>query len=212
MFDPPIFIVCRDRVTPLKKLVSWLEQAGHQRITLVDNDSDWQPLLDYLEASPHKVIRFKQNHGAHVVWEQGLTSTEHYVVTDPDCVPIDECPKDAVGYLKHLLDRWPNFQKVGLGLYTADVPEHCPYLGHERMLVRQELEPGIYESAIDTTFALYRPGAQFDTRALRTGFPFQVRHLSPSWYCDDSLTVEDWHYVSRSRTDSHGSTWARKTA
>ena len=56
-FDPPILINVRDRVTPLRKLVSWLELAGHERITLLDNDSTYPELLTYLDASPHEVIR-----------------------------------------------------------------------------------------------------------------------------------------------------------
>ena len=37
-FGPPIIINCRDRVTPLRKLVEWLERANHQTIVLLDND------------------------------------------------------------------------------------------------------------------------------------------------------------------------------
>ena len=57
----PIFINCRDRVTPLRDLVAWLERAGHQRIILVDNDSTYEPLLEFYEQSPHEVVRLGQN-------------------------------------------------------------------------------------------------------------------------------------------------------
>ena len=55
-FDPPIVICSRDRVWCLRRLVDWLERAGHERIVIVDNASTYEPLLDYLDGSPHQVV------------------------------------------------------------------------------------------------------------------------------------------------------------
>lgn len=44
-----MFVLCRDRVEPLRELVDWLELAGLERIVLIDNDSAYEPLLAYLE-------------------------------------------------------------------------------------------------------------------------------------------------------------------
>ena len=43
----PVFIICRDMVTPLGDLVAWLERNGHQRLILVDNASTYPPLVEY---------------------------------------------------------------------------------------------------------------------------------------------------------------------
>src|SRR5205085_2892488 len=43
----PVFINCRERVTSLAALVSWLERAGCDEIYLLDNDSVYEPLLEY---------------------------------------------------------------------------------------------------------------------------------------------------------------------
>ena len=43
----PVYIICRDRVTPLKELVSWLEKTGEADIHLIDNDSTYPQLLEY---------------------------------------------------------------------------------------------------------------------------------------------------------------------
>ena len=92
----PIFIICRDRLTPLAALVQWLERTGCECIYLLDNDSAWPPLLEYYERSPHSVIRLGVNAGHLAPWELGIVERyarhERYVVTDPDVVPDDSCP------------------------------------------------------------------------------------------------------------------------
>ncbi|HVS43718.1 MAG TPA: glycosyltransferase family 2 protein, partial [Candidatus Dormibacteraeota bacterium] len=84
--DHPVFITCRDRVTALRALVRWLEGAGCTRIHLVDNQSTYPPLLDYYAATPHTVIRLRDNLGHRAAWESGAVrehaAGEHYVVTD----------------------------------------------------------------------------------------------------------------------------------
>lgn len=225
----PIFIICRDRVRALRELVFWLEEAGHERIVLIDNASTYPPLLQYLSETGHNVVRLEQNWGAHVMWERApippeltfddfrnrarftdVVLREPYVVTDPDCVPTEACPMDLVDHLNEILEAHRSYDKVGPGFYLDDIPPHCPYLGHERLLQSNEIAPGLYDSAIDTTFALYRPGWPFGRRAIRTGYPYQVRHLCPSYYLTPP-DEEDRYYHEHARKDPSGSTWVRKT-
>ena len=104
-FNPPIFICSRDRVSCLRRLVDWLEQAGHERIVIVDNASTYEPLLDYLDGSPHQVVRLAENHGKRALWRAGLAPSDWFVYTDPDILPMDDCPLDAVEQLRSALDR-----------------------------------------------------------------------------------------------------------
>ena len=60
----PVFINCRDRLTPLAQLVDWLERAGQEEIYLIDNDSAYEPLLAWYERTPHAVIRLDERVGA----------------------------------------------------------------------------------------------------------------------------------------------------
>jgi hypothetical protein len=218
-FDPLIVINCFNRLSPLWLLVNWLEHAGHENIVLLDNASTFEPLLAYYEITPHTVVRLKENLGCRALWKADLApAKEWFVLTDPDVVPVDDCPQDVLAHFKNLLDRHPTYQKAGFGLYLDDVPAHCPHLGHERALMSREIEPGVFESAIDTTFALYRPGATFDYRALRTGMPYMARHLSPAWYGGE-LTDEDRFYLRESKEavrlglpEYEGSSWARRAA
>ncbi len=213
----PVVINCRDRVSPLKKLVTWLEARGYQRIILVDNASTYPPLLRYLERTQHYVVRLDRNVGHLAPWESGVIDThigpdEYYVETDGDVVPESSCPSDVLPLLRQLLDRFPEHCKVGLGLRIDNLP---PWFGHRREVVRWERQfwhtvvpgdvgawPPLYEAPVDTTFAMYRPSAvPLLDKAIRTGFPYVARHLP--WYVNNWLPAgrEDRYFRARARRD-----------
>ena len=212
MTDVPIFINSRDRVSCLRELVAWLERAGHERIIILDNASTYEPLLDYLSASPHDVIWCDYNCGSRALWECGCAPTrESFVYTDPDVVPLDTCPLDAVAHLGELLDRFPDFPKAALGLYVDDIPPALDGIVRwERSLVAEGrwLAPGVYGSLADTTFALYRAGAPFGYHALRTGAPYQARHLG--WYAEANPSEEDRYYLAHAKGGPEASSWAAR--
>jgi hypothetical protein len=206
--DVPIFIICRDRVTPLRDLVSWLERAGHESIIMIDNASTYEPLLEYYEQTPHSVVRLTENLGPYdSVWGGGLIAEwardRSYVVTDSDVVPDDACPPDAVAYLQWVLDRFPTYRKSGLGLRLDDVPEHyalAPMVREwEARFWLRRIQKGLFRAPIDTTFALYRPHSGFELEpAIRTGGPYLARHTP--WYSNlDALTEEDTYYRAHAR-------------
>ena len=208
----PVYINCRDRVTPLKQMVEWLEKAGHERIVLIDNASSYEPLLDFYESTPHQVVRLRTNAGSRAIWDAELApSNEWYVYSDPDIVPVDDCPLDLIAHLREWLERRPDFPKAGPGLYLEDLPKDFPHWGWETgpQIRGPILGQGAYASLIDTTFALYRPGARFAYEGIRMDFPYEARHISPSWYCDVPLSAEDRYYLEHARTDPClGSSWA----
>jgi hypothetical protein len=219
MTDLPVFINARDRVTDLRTLVAWFERAGHQRITILDNDSTYEPLLEFYEQTPHEVIRLGENCGSQALWRSRviLPPGEWFVLSDPDVIPLDDCPLDAVWVLKETLMRYScqltavfaKAQKAALGLFLDDVPEDMPSLAHERALVAPHtlVEPGVHWSLVDTTFAVYRPGARFSYDGLRMGHPYQARHTS--WYVRE-LGVEDRYYLDRARPGELFSSWATR--
>src|SRR4051794_28514161 len=157
----PIFITCRDRLAPLEALVGWLERSGYERIYLVDNASTFPPLLEYFERSPHQVVHLPTNVGHLAPWSAGLVereaSGEWYVVTDPDVVPIEECPPDAVPHFKSVLERYPEYVKSGFALKIDDLPacyQHAAAArAWESQFWRRRFGGNLYHSPIDTTFA-----------------------------------------------------------
>lgn len=207
----PVFINCRDRVTDLKKLVAWLERAGHDRITLLDNGSTWEPLLEWYDEQPHEVVQFGCNYGPQALWRADMVPDEWFVYTDPDVLPVDECPFDAADRLKGLLERHCYFCKAGLGLYLNDVPATMPSLAWERgtTIRGMRLEAGAYSSMVDTTFAVYRPNARFALDAIRTEWPYEARHTT--WYANvprDELDDETRYYLEHVAAGPLGSSWA----
>jgi hypothetical protein len=207
----PIIINCRDRVTDLSALVDWLELAGHQRIVLLDNDSTWEPLLDYYARTPHEVVRIGANLGHLALWESGRVPDEWFVYTDPDIIPAETCPPDLVMHLYAAMLGWTGRVKAGPGLKIDDIPAHNltwdvsdaaerGYWAPER-----EVAMGLFDAAIDTSFALYRPNSRFALApALRCGKPYVARHMS--WYADTlNPTEEERYYIAHA---SGSSTWA----
>src|SRR5690606_36100157 len=106
----PVFIICRDRVSALTQLIGWLESVGLKNIYLIDNDSTYPDLVNYLNISPYQVIFTRKNVGHTVAWTEGLRKTlcygEYYIVSDPDVIPDESCPDDALVYLYDLHKRY----------------------------------------------------------------------------------------------------------
>jgi hypothetical protein len=208
----PVFITCRDRLTPLVSLVDWLERAGVQRICLVDNASTYEPLLDWYEKCPHLVIRLEDNLGQLSPWLSDAVNThargEAYVVTDPDVLPDDRAPLDAIDHFRRVLDEYPDIRKVGFGLRIDDLPRRYRFRRQVQAWESQFwLDPlagassVLYPAPIDTTFALYREHTPATMGpALRTGWPYVARHLP--WYSSTRHPdEEDRYYSAHARPD-----------
>ena len=205
----PVILICHNLLSDLARLVTWLETAGHQRIVLLDNASTYPPLLAYLAATPHEVVRLTENLGHVAPWQSGLAGRigQHrpFAVSDPDVLPEPGCPLDAVLHFQRLLLDYPAFDKAGFGLRIDDLPDHFPH----RELVRsweapywqQQLAPGVFAAHIDTTFAVCRPGTGYKvTEAIRTGHPHLARHLP--WYRDPRRPdAETAYYFAKRRAD-----------
>lgn len=197
----PVFINCRDRLTPLTALVDWLERAGIEEIYFLDNESAYGPLLEYYEQTPHTVLRLDQNYGKFALWTApgvlDRAGDRPFVYTDPDVVPVPECPTDAIDRFAELLRAYPGVNKVGFGLRIDDLPDHYFHkdavIAWERVFWEWPVERGAYYAPIDTTFALHRPHGSRAREAIRTGPPYVARH--DSWYLDfNNLSEEERFY------------------
>lgn len=209
-----VFIICRDRVDALKKLIRWLESNNLRRIVLIDNDSVYPPLLEYLAKTPYQVIRLYRNVGHTSPWSLGIVRSlvpeDFYIISDPDVIPIQDCPDDVLQHFLHIHKQFFAYQKVGFGLRIDDLPNHYPLkesvIEWESQFWFNELHKGLYEAGIDTTFAMYKPYTYTYTLhpSIRTGFPYVARHLP--WYANPkSITEEEAHY--RYRADHNVSSW-----
>ena len=214
----PVFINNFNRLTCLSKMIISLEKAGIRNIHIIDNASTYPPLLEYYKQCPYEVIYLKENMGYLSFWKTDLYKkygNSYYVYTDPDLVLDDDCPYDFLDYFFKILRKHPTRSKVGFGLRINDIPECNPLkndiVKHESQFWEEEIEPGLYDAMIDTTFALYRPfcnGGEYRRMyAIRTGYPYIMRHLP--WYIDfNILTDEDKYYIGSNLRETH---WTRAT-
>ena len=216
--DTPIFIICRDKLSCLLEQLDWLYQNNLNRIYLIDNQSTYPPLLDFFLKTHHRVIKLGANVGCGAPWSRNIVQTispnSFYVVTDPDVVPVSECPNDVISHFYDLLQKYPQYNKTGFSLKIDDIPEtyqfHKEVVKWESKFYQTELESGVFEANIDTTFALYRPGSQREVgrKCIRTGFPYQARHLP--WYMNSAeLTEEEAYYREHSGASHNHGTWGK---
>ena len=209
----PIFINCFNRLTQLRSLVDWLLQAGQRRIVLLDNMSTYPPLLQYYQELDSElrvtVVKLPLNYGHMALWESGILDrlgwAQQYVYTDPDVLPVGDCPHDFVSYFSNILNQYPAIIKAGFGLIIDDIPDCYRFknevLTWEKQFYDFPIAPNLYFAPVDTTFALYRgcyhisDRQMFETakrNAIRTGAPYLARHLD--WYMDSDHPSEEQMY------------------
>lgn len=212
--DIPIYINNRNRVTFLKQLIASLETKGYRNIVVIDNNSDYPPLLEYYQHTPYRVIRAGQNLGflaLEKLEEYKQLRKQFFVYTDADVLPVEECPDNFLEVFREILIKDPSVQKVGFSLKTDDLPAHFEdkdkVIAWEAQFRTRQSALG-YEAPIDTTFALHRPYAQignrYNLRMIRTSHPYEARHLP--WYNNSSkLSEEEKYYISRVEIGTHWS-------
>ncbi len=210
--DIPVVINNCNRVTYLRQLVDWLERVGCRRIIILDNDSTYAPLLQYYKETPHEVVLLGANLGHLALWRSPVFARVRdgfFIYTDPDLVPDDACPDDAIAVLLDTLLKDPEIQKIGLGLRLDDLPDHYDKRDDvviwERQFWSNPYNKDFFVARVDTTLALYRPRVRryrFQP-SLRSGPPYLLRHLP--WYENSaSLTEEQQYYYDNIRPSS---TW-----
>lgn len=215
--DIPIIINNYNRLEYLQKLISSLKSRGYNNIHILDNNSSYPPLLQFYKNTDVHVIYLDKNWGFRSIWESGIVKkfwNSYYVYTDSDMELSPECPDDFMNHFLGVLERYPNCFKVGFGIKIDDLPDCFRHkeqvIDHETQFWVNEIEPGLYNASIDTTFALYRPYTGTSTNSkkmnIRTGFPYLIHHLP--WYINsDNLSEEDLYYINSISRSTH---WSEK--
>ena len=218
-FSIPIYIISFNRLEYVSQMLNWLEAYGYKNIIIIDNNSNYQPLLDFYKTCGHKVIYMKKNYGHTVFFDSPRFFFSRlfsfFVLTDPDLAPIEDCPNDFVEQFMRVMADYPEYQKVGFSIKIDDLPTiHRGEISWESQFWKYSLEfpehpYKIYHAGIDTTFALNSPAIYTlklinIENSIRTGIPYQSRHLP--WYVT-ALDDEDVNYVNSVRTDI--SSWSR---
>ncbi|MDO1501082.1 glycosyltransferase [Winogradskyella maritima] len=210
----PIIIISFNQFSSLKKLIDFLIANGYKNIIVIDNGSSYPPLIEYFQQLDHRVVlhRLNENMGHLCFWKNEAIfktySKGYYVVTDPDVVPVFECPNDFLNTFRKMLDKAYDRTKVGFSLKIDDIPVANPnrdkIIKWERGLYSKKINEHAQKAPIDTTFALYRPGYKYRlkdfTKAWRTNFPLQARHCG--WYIDINNLTEEQIYYQKTANES----------
>ena len=212
--DVPVIINSFNRLASLTHLVEWLRAAGHRNLIVIDNASCYPPLLRYLDRIERdaavRVVRLGGNVGHLALWQCNLLADlridSEFVYTDPDVVPDAACPHDLVGRLQRVLRDEPGLCKAGPALRLDDIPASFMHRAQARdwetKFWMRPAAPGLFIAQIDTTFALYRPGAGHgrDNDSARLGWPYVASHRG--WFVDSGApSEEDVHYARVARRD-----------
>lgn len=216
----PIIITSFNQLEYLTRLIDFLLSKGFLNIVIIDNNSTYEPLLQYFGHIESKVTihRLKKNYGHLVFWKRVDLFVKYgngyYVVTDPDIVPLESCPDDFLLNFHSILLKNKKRMKVGFGLKIDDIPLTNPnrekVVQWESKFWKNKISKGIFDADIDTTFALYKPfyhrkNKKFKT-ALRTDYPYVALH--GGWYVDlDNLSEEQIFYFN---TANDSSSWKIK--
>jgi hypothetical protein len=197
----PIFIVNFNRFQPLKNLVESLLKRNYNNIAILDNHSEYPPLLDWYSKCPVAVVRLERNVHSGVLnllqEFKPITTTGLYVYSDGDVLPVDEAPDDFIDHMVEIVKEY-NIPKLGLSLKIDDLPDHYKYknevIAHETQFSQgpyiDTKHCRIYKAAVDTTFAVCAtPDCGLNMNAYRTGWPYAARHIP--WYYDSNNLPED---------------------
>jgi len=209
----PVIIIVRDRLSSLLQLLEWLDEVGQHQVWLCDNASTYEPMVKFLANTTHHVVFNGRNLGHRAPWLSGLAAElgmdRPFVVTDPDVIPSETCPSDALDYFADTLLAHPELDKVGFSLRIDDLPAHFAHrdsvVAWERQFWTNQFKPGFCFAPIDTTFALYRAGLGHQNgRSVRALAPYDARHMP--WY-ENTLAPSDEHRYYVTHADRLISNW-----
>lgn len=206
----PVIINNFNRISYLRDLLSWLDKVNMRNIIILDNNSTFPPLQAFYDQTHYRVIRLPDNLGSEALWKYphlfNALKKDYYIYTDPDVLPVDECPHDFIElFYETLREKWW-VEKIGFSLKIDDLPPHNPQKpkiqAWEADFWKNPISNKFYKASIDTTFALYSPWTQggWWTSAIRSAPPYVARHLP--WYIDPQhISEEEAHYKKMALTD-----------
>lgn len=203
----PVIINNRNRLTHLKSLINWLQKINC-RIIVLDNDSTYEPLIEYYSniSNDVEICFLRQNLGHQALYNWKLHqkfNEKFFIYTDSDVVPTDLCPLNVLHYLVENKSKYSNYHKIGLSLKTDDIPDQYQ---HKKLVLKWENDfkkkdlNDFYICPVDTTFAIYETKSLVSEKhilspCLRTKIPYEARHMP--WYNDtNKLNDEEMYYIS----------------
>jgi hypothetical protein len=204
----PVIINNRNLFTWVVEMVNKIKTyEGVGEIIIIDNGSDYPPLLEWYDTNPCTIHR-AENIGHTAPWQilGDVITNNDYVITDADMGLLDT-PSDTLLYLKDNLDSL-GLDKIGLGLNWGIVKEDSLYYNHIQSYEKNRWDSAhtnnIYtDIAIDTTFALYKKGTSYFVGGASTTYPYVARHYPWEFNQETYENNEEFkYYIKNANTSS----------
>lgn len=188
----PAAIIGYNQVTYIKRMVKQLEKYT-KNIVIIDNNSSFNPLLDYYEKEyKYSLCRLRENHGYKVhtgpVFNKILG--RDYLVTDPDLLLNPDTPETLLEDLYNVSEYF-KVSKIGLALdiWEGDFRDDIKFLGKsifewekqfwtKKMIYPINKSLGLYSAPIDTAFCFVRKYK--NENCIRIAGKYMCKHLP--WY------------------------------
>lgn len=224
MKNTPIVILNRDRLIPLIEQVESLKSRDYNNIVIIDNQSTYEPLLEWYKTSGvdvfHNDITENSCHAFRDLIAIGHPkfkeiASDWYVFNDSDIIPIESVPNDFIEDLISFAKRH-NKSKVGMSIKIDDIDLsydlNAWVHSYESWYWTNPVIDGdieLYPHPIDTTFAVHSPGTSpsWSSDTLRAGVPYIVKH-APFYYDPNNLPEDEKYYISHMNKQS--SNWSSK--
>lgn len=204
----PVVVICYNELTYIKNMVKQLEKYNHP-IILIDNNSQYEPLLEYYKKIKSKskdkieIRLLNKNYGNTVYLTLKHTLPEVYILTDPDLQLNTNMPQNFAEILFEISERHKLY-KVGLELEKINKEDfiNCNSMFKNGQVKETRIKNDkyeLYDNFVDTTFCLvnskYRPAhldlskAYMDSTrpALRIAGDFTAKHLP--WYKNPLIKI-----------------------
>lgn len=208
----PLLIINYNKHNCLLRAIESYKKLGDVDIIIIDNGSDYAPLLDYYNECPYKVRYFSKINNpdelpinVNTVLNEIQYPYKWYIVTDSD-IEIENPEKTIVSFM--WIHMKYNVEMVAPMLRIDDLPRNRytdeqielqvkQFWNQPRVLLQM---PGYAQEAIqsivDTTFAMYKGNYRFKrfSKGFRLFDPFMAKHLD--WYDDvENLSDEKLHFL-----------------
>jgi hypothetical protein len=209
----PVIINNRNLFTWVVEMVNKIKTyEGVGEIIIIDNGSDYPPLLEWYDTNPCTIHR-AENIGHAAPWQVlgDVITNNDYVITDADMGLLDT-PSDTLLYLKDNMDSL-GLDKIGLGLNWGIIKEDSLYYNHIQSYEKNRWNSAhtnnIYtDIAIDTTFALYKKGTPYFVGGASTTYPYVARHYPWEFNQETYENNEEFkYYIKNANTSSSYKTY-----
>ena len=202
MINYPIFLTNMNRLTTCKKMVNDLFRLnGNSNITIIDNNSTYEPLLDWYKEVENdiKIIRLHANHGPWVFFNGGfwqIKEDQYYIYSDADIEINPNMPYNWQEILKEHIEKYD--RKASLALRIDDIPDHYPYKkiinNHQSICWYTTEEENVYKAITDMTFTMDQKTKGYRYESVRLSGNFACRHIP--WYIDfNNISEEEVYYL-----------------